>query len=170
MNDMHEQQIETLLKSLDVMNRLRGLKLIQAAANELPLSYLDLATDAIEDADNDCRWQAFIAVGEFINRAPLKVWEIVKRCGVSADEDMRDATATILLEHLLDVDFDAFFSYVRCEIEIGPIMLLDTLRRCWPLEHSQRRWSEVVAYLRLKGIEPALTWEQTVEGDTSTRS
>ena len=55
------------------------------------------ADDAI-----DPRWQAIIAIGEHIETEPDAVWTFVRRWGVTPDDDLRDAIATCLLEHLLE--------------------------------------------------------------------
>src|SRR5688500_3812831 len=65
-------------------------------------SFFDLAYSLIEDVDNDCRWQAIIVVGECVEPHPEKVWPVIQEFGVSDDEDMRAAVATVLLEEMLD--------------------------------------------------------------------
>jgi hypothetical protein len=55
------------------------------------------------DGQTDPRWQAVIAVGEFVEAEPEAVWAFVERWGKHANEDLRSAIATCLLEHLLAV-------------------------------------------------------------------
>lgn len=97
----------------------------------------------IADSDNGCRWQATIVVGEFIESHPAEVWEVVCEHGDSPDEDMRDAMATCLLEHLLEYHFDWVLPKLRERITIGHRMLADTLHRCWPMGDVEARWGEV---------------------------
>ena len=61
------------------------------------------------DGELDPRWQAIIAVGEFVESDPEKVWEFSARWGRSGDDDLRSAIATCLLEHLLEHHFDLIF-------------------------------------------------------------
>jgi hypothetical protein len=53
----------------------------------------------------DPRWQAIIAVGEHIESDPEVVWSFIRRWGSHRQEDLRDAVATCLLEHLLEHHF-----------------------------------------------------------------
>ena len=84
-------------------------------------------------------------MGEFIRSHPEAVWEVVCEYGVSEDEDMRDGVATVLLEHLLEHHFDAYFPRLRERIEAGSPLLRDTLRRCWAFGQAVPRWGEVRA-------------------------
>ena len=77
--------------------------------------------EAIRDADGvlpgkaapeeaeDPRWQAIIAVRDFVESEPDAVWHFIRRWGVHADADLRAAIATCLLEHLLERHFETFF-------------------------------------------------------------
>ena len=67
---------------------------------------------AAAEGEADPRWQAVIAVAEFIPTDPDAVWSFILRWGVSADADLRMAIATCLLEHLLREHFDAFYDRV----------------------------------------------------------
>src|SRR5438128_6082581 len=78
----------------------------------------------------DPRWQAIIAVGEFVETKPEAVWSFVLRWGSSEDDDLRAAVATCLLEHLLEYHFDDFIS--RVEQAAGSNRLFgDMVARCW---------------------------------------
>jgi hypothetical protein len=72
-----------------------------------------LPGDAAPDGELDARWQAIIAVGAFAESRPDEVWAFARRWGAVADEDLRMAVATCLLEHLLAAHFDAMFPRVR---------------------------------------------------------
>ena len=97
------------------LGRLRALWLMRRQIEErgLRAAYLKLARPLIADEDNDCRWQALIVVGEFIETQPEEVWRVVRKYGASPDEDMREAVACVLLEHLLEYHFKAYFPRVE---------------------------------------------------------
>jgi len=78
----------------------------------------------------DPRWQAIIRVGGFIASDPEAVWGFVRRWGGHPQNDLRDATATCLLEHLLEFDFAAFFPQAEQHALADPLFA-DTFRRCW---------------------------------------
>ena len=54
----------------------------------------------------DPRWQAIIDVSNHIQQHPDEVWRFTRKCGAHANEDLRMAVATCLLEHLLEYHFD----------------------------------------------------------------
>lgn len=81
-------------------------------------------------AGQDPRWQAIIAVGEFIESEPEAVWEFTRRWGCHSQEDLRDAIATCLLEHLLEYHFAAYFPQVG-QLALADPLFADTFRRCW---------------------------------------
>ena len=86
---------------------------------------------AVEE-DADPKWQAIIAVGNFIDRAPERLWPFILKWGGSDDEDTRTATATVLLEHLLEYHFDLYVDRVAHAIEADS-NFADTFTRCWRL-------------------------------------
>ena len=153
--DMSEPRgaIHSLAASTDASHRLRAIEAIreQIAEGQAPEEYAQLCRKLIADADNNCRWQALILAGEWIQLAPELVWSLVLEFGASGDEDMRTGVATVLLEHLLDYDFDTFFPRLRSLIEAGHPMLADTLRRCWAFGKAEPRWDEVSNLLRQHG-------------------
>ena len=142
--------IKQLADSPDPACRLRSLRMMREAIAEGqdPTMFFDLARTLIGDDDNDCRWQAAIVVGESIESNPEGVWQVICEFGESHDEDMRDAIATLLLEHLLEHHFDAFFGRLRLKIEQGAPLLADTLCRCWAFGDAESRWHEVAALLK----------------------
>lgn len=138
------------MSSADSATRLLALRhkirrQIQSRASAV--DRLDVARSLINDADNDCRWQALIVVGESIETNPEVVWELIREFGVSEDEDMRTGVATVLLEHLLEHHFDAYFPRLKREIENGSELLADTLSRCSPFGQAEARWREVEVLL-----------------------
>lgn len=77
----------------------------------------------------DPRWQAIIAVGEFVMSEPEAVWRFIRRWGSHASQDLRAAIATCLLEHLLEHHFDLVFSRVERLAERSA-RFADTLGLC----------------------------------------
>ena len=61
---------------------------------------------------------------------PEAVWQVVEEYGDSEDEDMRTAVATLLLETLLLLDFETYFSRTRALIRGGRRGFIDTLDLC----------------------------------------
>ena len=85
---------------------------------------------AAPEGEKDPRWQAIIAVGEFIDASPHEVWQFVARWGCTEDDDLQDAVACCLLEHLLENHFDAIFPLVR-ELALTDARFYETFRKCW---------------------------------------
>jgi hypothetical protein len=100
-------------------------------AGDDPAAYFEFARALVTDADNNCRWQALIVVGENKYDNHEAVWQVVAEHGDSADRDMRDGIACVLLEELLHFHFDEYFPRVRQEILNGRTGLLPTLAMCW---------------------------------------
>ena len=82
------------------------------------------------DGVPDERWQAIIAVGEFVEREPDAVWQFVERWGAHEDADLRAAVATCVLEHLLEHHADTIVPLARATAD-RDARFADTLRRCW---------------------------------------
>jgi hypothetical protein len=72
-----------------------------------------LSGAAAPDGAIDPRWQAIIAVAEFIDSDPDAVLDFSLRWGVHPDLDLRQAIATCALEHLLESHFDTCFAAVE---------------------------------------------------------
>jgi hypothetical protein len=125
-------EIIYLSNSKDGRDRLLSLVLMrkQIESGDDAWEYFPLAGTMIEDGNNQCRWQSLIVIGESIETHPDAVWEIVNKYGDSQDEDMRTAIANVLLEHLLQFDFDRYFTLVRNEVARGKLRLLRTLDMC----------------------------------------
>ncbi len=81
------------------------------------------------EGEEDARWQAIIAVGDYIQTDPEAVWEFVRRWGVHPQVDVRDAIATCLLEHLLEHHFKTILPRVEQAITEDRLFA-DTLLRC----------------------------------------
>jgi hypothetical protein len=65
---------------------------------------------AAPEGETDPRWQAVIAVAEFIKTDPEEVWQFALRWGSYDDEDLQTAIGLCVLEHLLEHHFDTYIS------------------------------------------------------------
>jgi hypothetical protein len=86
--------------------------------------------------EQDPRWQRIIDVGTYIVAEPEAVWAFVARWGSATDEDLRDAVATCLLEHLLQHHFELMFPRVE-ERANSDTLFADTFKRCWKLGQAE---------------------------------
>jgi len=84
----------------------------------------------------DPRWQAIIAIANFLQEEPDAIWSFIIRWGSSSDEDLRSAVATCLLEHLLQYHFDRFFPQIE-EAVRDNALLADTFVKCWKFGQSE---------------------------------
>jgi hypothetical protein len=84
---------------------------------------------AAPEGDIDPRWQAIIKIEEFIREEPDAIWIFILRWGCCADEDIRAAVATCLLEHLLEHHFARFFPKVSAAV-VENILFADTFAKC----------------------------------------
>ena len=108
------------------------------------------------DGDLDPRWQAIIAVGEFVQAAPEVLWPFALRWGSHPDADLRMAIATCLLEHLLEHHFDTFIERVEKATTTSPEFAF-TVRACWTFRtsdesHRAARFRRLQA--KLCNVEP----------------
>jgi hypothetical protein len=87
--------------------------------------------------EKDPRWQAIIKLEEFIPTNPEQVWAFVKKWGTSANEDVRAAIATCLLEHLLEDQFEWIFDEVQMAVRANPYFA-DTFAKCWQFGQAER--------------------------------
>lgn len=142
---MSTESTAAILAELDAIQRAAGMGVREDAD-------LERARRWITHANNTVRWQALIAVAEWIPSAPEVVWEVVLEHGESPDDDMRTGVATVLLEHLLEHHFDDYFPRVRERIEAGAPRLADTLGMCWAFGDAKARWDEVRSLLRKQGV------------------
>lgn len=89
----------------------------------------------------DPRWQAIIRVGEYIESDPEPIWEFIRCWGSHPQEDLRNAIATCLLEHLLEYHFDVYFPQVEIAAPADPLFG-DTFQRCWLFGQSKEPGNE----------------------------
>jgi hypothetical protein len=107
---------------------------------------------AAPEGTTDPRWQAIIAVGEFVETEPDAVWPFVARWGSHEDDDLRAAVATCLLEHLLEYHFDRLFPRVASLARANKLFA-DTVARCWEFgeareQRNRTRLKELLAAIR----------------------
>ncbi len=88
------------------------------------------------EGERDERWQALIAIGDFVETQAEAVWPFIVRWGVFPDEDLRTAVATLLLEHLLEYHFDEFILRVEEAAQSDPLFG-DTISRCWKFGQAE---------------------------------
>ena len=104
--------------------------------------------DAIHEADAllpgepveegpDPRWQAIIRIGEHVESDPEPIWAFIRRWASHPQEDLRNAVATCLLEHLLEYHFDAYFPQVEAEALASPLFA-NTFQKCWAFGQSEK--------------------------------
>ncbi len=89
-----------------------------------------LPGEAAAEGKIDPRWQAIMVIEDFVPEEPEAIWSFILRWGVTADEDLRSAIATLLLEHLLGHHFSHFFPRVQ-EAVRSDALLADTFLKCW---------------------------------------
>lgn len=104
-------------------------------------------TDAIERANailpgepapegqEDPRWQAILAIARYIESHPEEVWQFAHHWGNCSEEDVRNAIACCLLEHLLEHHWRLLLPRVEQAVKDEPL-LADTVRRCWKFGQS----------------------------------
>ena len=124
--------LRKMCRSKSAKKRLLGLMLTwkQIEQDALLRGYLTLAQELVEDPNNDCRWQALIVIGEFIQSHPAEVWKIVCKYGDSEDEDMRTAVACVLLEDLLEYHDKRYRKRVEKMAASSPLFAW-TYDMCW---------------------------------------
>jgi hypothetical protein len=88
------------------------------------------------EGENDPRWQAVIAVADFVESDPEPVWSFVERWGTSPDEDLQMAIATSILEHLLEYHFDLILPRMERLARSNPCFAR-TVASCWLFGQSE---------------------------------
>jgi len=113
--------------------RLRALARIrkQIKTTGLRDRCFELAQRLTIDPDSTCRWQATIIIGEFIETDPDRVWQVARQLGTSAKSDIRMASATVLLEHLLQYHTARMGPLFRAELRLGDPRFAHAVASCW---------------------------------------
>jgi hypothetical protein len=107
---------------------------------------------AAPDGAEDPRWQAIIAVGEYVETNPEELWQFVLRWGSHQDPDLRAAIATCLLEHLLEYHFSLLFPRIEAAATRNQLFA-NTVRTCWQfgqtaVPQNARRFDKLCDRLR----------------------
>jgi hypothetical protein len=89
------------------------------------------------EGELDPRWQAIVDVSEHIRQHPDEVWHFTRKWAAHANDDLRMAVATCLLEHLLEHQFDRLFPLVS-EACRESSRFADTLSHCSAFGQSLR--------------------------------
>jgi hypothetical protein len=87
--------------------------------------------------EQDPRWQAIIEIGEYVESDPDGVWRFVRQWGSYPQDDLRDAIATCLLEHLLEHHFNRVIARIEEWARRDPAFG-NTLSRCWKMGNAER--------------------------------
>jgi hypothetical protein len=90
------------------------------------------------DADSTCRWQATIVIGEFIETQPDRVWRVARALGESRKADIRMASTTVLLEHLLEFHPSRMCKQFEEELSVRSNRLAQSIGGCWNFGEDQR--------------------------------
>lgn len=116
---------------------------IEAAEALLP------GTAAPDDAAEDPRWQALIEISRFIASDPAPIWAFIQRWGSTPDEDLSDAIATCLLEHLLERYFEVYFPLAEAHVRAYP-RFARTVWMCWEPEGLRSQPESLAQFKALK--------------------
>jgi hypothetical protein len=95
-----------------------------------------LPGEPASEGESDPRWQAIIDVGEYVATEPEAVWEFVRAWGGHPQQDLRNAIACCLLEHLLEHHFQLIFPRVEERVLCDPLFA-GTYLRCWKLGQAE---------------------------------
>jgi hypothetical protein len=88
------------------------------------------------EGQRDPRWQAIIAIADFVESDPEPLWSFVERWGTHPDEDLRMAIACCLLEHLLEYHFDLIFPRMEQLARSNPCFA-KVVGWCWLFGESE---------------------------------
>jgi len=151
---LDRQDIERTLTVGTDAQRLATLRAMREEVSDgEPAWCFDLARPLVSSNNNDVRWQSLIVLGEYLSSGHrhAEVWEVITQCW-DGDDDMKDALATVLLEHLLEYDFAGTFRRIEDALPQHGAEIVDLLRRCWAFGAAKSHWS------RVKGL--MARWEQ----------
>jgi hypothetical protein len=108
------------------------MNVIEAVANAEAI----LPGEDASDDEMDPRWQAIIALGDFIESDPEPLWLFVERWGIFPNENLRQAITTCLLEHLLEYHFESLFPRVE-RLARSNRLFAESLGMCWSFGKSE---------------------------------
>jgi len=142
------QELRGQLRSTARDTRLIALIRIrrQIENDRLLASYFTLARPLTMDRDSTCRWQATIILGEFIDRAPTRVWRVAKQLAKSKIADIRMASATVLMEHLFEKHPVRMAPLFLAELKLGNRHFAKAVASCWTFgtARTKRRIQQVI--------------------------
>ena len=121
---------------------------------ELVEEFYDHAVELLYDTDPIVRWQAAIVLSEFIPTKADAVLDVVLKSAGLFDEDFQQGAGTVLLEHLLEHNFDNVMNRIRQRVDVGDRQILGVLECCWPFgEEATKKWNRVTDLFTEQGVE-----------------
>ena len=93
----------------------------------------------MQERDSHCRWQATIVVGQFIQTKPNLVWPVAFELAKSPNPDIRMASSTVLLEHLLQYHPETMIPRFKAELAFGNLRFRKSVASCWNFGTSRYR-------------------------------
>jgi hypothetical protein len=102
------------------------------------------------------RWKAAAELSEFVQSAPSLLWPRVLKYGLSEDDDLRQAVATCIVEHVLEYHFGRYFPRLEHEVLMGNQNLGQTFLLCSKFGQSteaenSRKWENLASKVRRGG-------------------
>ena len=88
------------------------------------------------EGNEDPRWQAIIEISDFIESNPKEILEFVLKWGGHENEDIRNAVASCLLEHLLEYHFELVFPQIK-DAARRSSLFGDMVSRCFRFGQSE---------------------------------
>jgi len=86
--------------------------------------------------EEDSRWQAIMLVEDFVETEPEAILPFVLKWGCHEQEDLRDAIAVLLVEHLLEFHFESIFPHIETA-SLENALFGDTFLRAWKLGQAK---------------------------------
>lgn len=148
MSKLSISDLKSLSTSSRYQDRLRALKYMRNNVYEgVPKSYLKIAASMICDRSESCRWQSAIVVSEYLDYSEELVWSIVNRYIKKGNIKGVDSVSTVLVEHLLERNFDKYFQRLKAHWLSGNRLVVEILEHCWAFGDAKARWGEVEEFL-----------------------
>jgi len=124
--------------------------------DKLVEEYFQLCRKLAGDPESDIHWQAMIYLIDELEKKSEEIWEVIAELGDSSDEDIRTAVACVLLEDLLDFDYDTYFPKVKEAVRKGRYRFINTLSYCWFDDMSGPNYKKAQNFIRhaKRGINP----------------
>ena len=164
--DPWHRSLPALRAELNSRNRDRRVTALmriryQIEARGLRRGYFELASRHVEEQDSGCRWQATTVIGEFIESSPDLVWPIARELAMSPNADIRMASTTVLLEHLLEYHPSKMIPMFRAELRSGNRRFKGSVAGCSNFGNSRNRAriQELIDEARSKG-GPTHRWSR----------